>query len=372
MNILILSGQFGMGHQMAAKAIGEQIEQLDSDACITELDLFACFYPHCSGLIFKAFHMLVEYCHGIYNLVYKLSGKMEVNVKPSGMKIYKKLQKMMDQYEPDVIVCTLPFCAKSIASYMEKTGSKISLVTCITDISMHPEWITSHTDAYLAPTREVKENLIKRGADSEYVFVTGIPVRQRFLQNDVKKLEKGSVVKKREDGSAVKNILIMGGGLGILPGIGKLIHFLHGFPGVSVTIITGKNHKVYKKWKDRYDDVTVLGYTESIDEYMKEADLVISKAGGITLFELVQCEVPLFIIHPFLEQEVNNAKYAERMHIGKVVWEKTQGFIPVLKELLTNDQEWEEMKQNMKHMRDEIIDVELADAMRVVLERAGA
>jgi len=363
MNILILSGQFGMGHQMAAKAIGEQIEQLDQNAHITELDLFACFYPRCSGLIFKVFHILVEHCHGIYNLVYKLSGKMEVNIKPSGMKAYKKLQKLMDQYQPNVIVCTLPFCAKSIASYIEKTGSKVSLVTCITDISMHTEWITSHTDAYLAPTREVKENLIKWGADSEHVFVTGIPVRQQFLKNNLR---------KHENESAVKEILIMGGGLGILPGIGKLIHFLHGFPEVNVTVITGKNHKVYKRWKDRYEDVTVLGYTETIRDYMKKADLVISKAGGITLFELVQCEVPLLIIHPFLEQEVNNARYAERMHIGKVVWEKKQGFIPVLKELLTNNQEWEEMKQNMKYVRDEIIDVELSDAMQVILERVGA
>ena len=39
MNVLILSSQFGMGHQMAAKAIGEEILKLDKDANVIELDL---------------------------------------------------------------------------------------------------------------------------------------------------------------------------------------------------------------------------------------------------------------------------------------------------------------------------------------------
>lgn len=56
---------------------------------------------------------------------------------------------------------------------------------------------------------------------------------------------------------------------------------------------------------NRYEDVEVLGYTENISRYMRGADLVITKAGGITLFEILHSQVPLFVIHPFLEQEMN-------------------------------------------------------------------
>ena len=113
--------------------------------------------------------------------MYKVSGKMEVDVKPTGFRIYKKLNTLFEKEKPDIIVCTHPVCAKSVASYIKKTGDNIPLVTCITDISMHPEWITPQTTAYLAPTREVKESLVDRGADRDNVFVTGIPVRQQFL-----------------------------------------------------------------------------------------------------------------------------------------------------------------------------------------------
>lgn len=360
MNVLILSSQFGMGHQMAAKAIGEEIKKQNEDARVTELDLLTYCYPRVSRYIFKLFHMLVEHCYGIYNMVYKLSGKMKVDIKPSGITVYKKLQKLMDEYEPDMIVCTLPLCAKSIASYIEKTGCRIPLVTCITDISIHPEWITPQTDAYLAPTNEVKESLVERGTAPENVFVTGIPVRQQFLENTGKQRDK------------VTKVLIMGGGLGIIPNLDELIDMLHHTPGVSATIITGKNQKAYETWHGKYDDIEVLGYTENMSDHVKEADLVITKAGGITLFELIHCEVPLFVIHPFLEQEVNNARYAQEHGIARVIWDKTTDFTGVLKEFLSDDRQWQEMKKNMRRVKREIMECSVEDAMRTVAERMAA
>ena len=136
MNVLILSSQFGMGHQMAAKAIGEEILKLDKDANVIELDLLRYYYPKASRYIFRLFQMMVEHCYGIYNLVYKTTGKLKVDLKPMGINLYRKLEKLMEDHYPDMIVCTLPLCAKLIASYMEKTGKHIPLVTCITDISI--------------------------------------------------------------------------------------------------------------------------------------------------------------------------------------------------------------------------------------------
>ena len=70
----------------------------------------------------------------------------------------------MEEIRPDVLVCTHPFCEKSAATYKAKSGSQIPLVTCITDISMHKEWFAKQADLYLAPTVEVKKNLIGFGA----------------------------------------------------------------------------------------------------------------------------------------------------------------------------------------------------------------
>jgi len=361
MNVLILSGQFGLGHEMAARAIGEEVSRLNKNAEVQEVDLFSYFFPRLSRFVFWLFQMMVKHFCGMYNFVYKMSGRMEVDVKPIGFLIYRKLERLMEEYKPDMIVCTHPVCAKSIASYIKKTGSSVALVTCITDISMHPEWVTPQTTAYLVPTREVRESLIEKGIRADKVFVTGIPVRQQF-----------EMVKSADRDSYPHRILIMGGGLGIIPNLPELISMLHNLPGVTATIVAGKNHKLYDEWVGRYEDIHVLGYTESISKLMSESDLVISKVGGITLFELIHCRVPLFVIHPFLEQEVNNARYAEEKGIAKVIWNNSEDFIPILRNFLLDGHEWYDLKENMKYIKDEILDMNLADAMKIVMERESA
>lgn len=328
MKVLVLSGRFGMGHEMAANAICEQFRKLDKDTEIVKKDLLEELYPHISKLIFGGFRLMVEHCHGIYNFIYKMSGKMKVEMQPRGAAIYKKLKKILEKEQPDVIVCTHPMCVKAIASYKEKTGLSTPLVTCITDISMHPEWKADQTDLYLAPTREIKEHLICEGTKAENILVTGIPVRQQFLNMDRKHLE---------NEKEVRRVLVMGGGLGLMPDLRRL-----------------------------------LGYTENISKYMRWADLVITKAGGITLFEILHSQVPLFVIHPFLEQEMNNARYAAEKGFAKVVWGKHEDYIPELEKLLNDRKLLKQMDENVRHARKEMIDVSLDKAVEIMEERMTA
>lgn len=42
---------------------------------------------------------------------------------------------------------------------------------------------------------------------------------------------------------------------------------------------------------------------------MQSSDILISKASGITVFEALYAEIPLYIINLFLLQEISNARY---------------------------------------------------------------
>lgn len=356
MKVLILSGRFGFGHEMAANAIREEFMRQDQNAEIIQKDLPAYFYPYISKIIYKVFGLVAERYHGIYNLVYKISGKLNSANRPSGPLIYRKFRKMMEEYNPDMIVCTHPFCEKSAATYKAKSGSCIPLVTCITDISMHKEWYAKQADLYLAPTIEVKDNLAGFGALPEDIFVTGVPVRQQFLsmEND------GAGLCAREAGT---NVLIMGGGLGIMPELEDILYTLHDMPGVKATVITGKNHKVYERWKGRFNDIEVLGYVGHIGKYMRKADLVITKAGGITLFELLHSRVPMFIIRPFLEQETVNARYAQGKGFAQVIWGKKEDFTAELRKLLEDPARLGQMRSCTVKARQEMMDTKLSEAV---------
>ena len=46
MNILILTGKFGMGHVKCAEAISEEIHASNADASITTVDVMDYLFPH--------------------------------------------------------------------------------------------------------------------------------------------------------------------------------------------------------------------------------------------------------------------------------------------------------------------------------------
>lgn len=373
MKVLILSGRFGFGHEMAANAVREEFERQGKNIEVVQKDLPGYFYPHLSKIIYKVFGLVAERYHGIYNLVYKISGRMNSGTKPGGPLIFRKFQKMVEEYMPDLIVCTHPFCMKAAATYKVRAGSRVPLVTCITDISMHKEWYVKQTDLYLAPTAEVKDNLVSFGADPDSVLVTGVPVRQQFLNRWGQETDayQADLYERDvcEEQGYEKHVLIMGGGLGIMPGLDRLLHMLHEMPGVHTTVITGKNRKLYEMWEGYYDDVEMKGYVEDVGRYMQKSDLVITKAGGITLFELLHSKVPMFIIHPFLEQEITNAGYAARKGFAEVVWSKKADYAAELKRLLEDSGKLGGMKECMSKAGQEMMDTKLSEAVWVMTER---
>ena len=83
---------------------------------------------------------------------------------------------------------------------------------------------------------------------------------------------------------------------------------------------------------------------------MQRADLIITKAGGITTFEAIATKTPLYIIKPFLEQEFGNAKYIEDHNIGRVLWDTYADEAEDILQLLRHDRLLETMKKNMQEI----------------------
>ena len=114
----------------------------------------------------------------------------------------------------------------------------------------------------------------------------------------------------------------MGGGLGLIPHADTLLSALVATPNLHVTVITGKNEALRRELQQAYPSFTVLGYTDRVAEYMAKADLLLTKAGGITTFEAIHAGTPLCLLRPFLMQEEANARYVEQLGFGTVLWQK--------------------------------------------------
>ena len=176
MRILIVTGKFGMGHLSAAQALQEQLRQAGHRA--DTVDLFEYALPNRASAMYWWFNVLVTYGGVFYNLYHDLT----VNDSGDGRgdDLLGGLDRLLDEYAPDVVVSTHPICSAAMARYKEEGPSELPLVTCVTDVTCHSEWIHPGTDCYLVAGETVRQGLAAKGVDPDTVVVSGIPVSGRF------------------------------------------------------------------------------------------------------------------------------------------------------------------------------------------------
>jgi len=344
MRILILSGKFGMGHWSAANALRQSMQIHMPEAEVSVVDLFQWVAPGCADAVYKAFSVLVTHGGGLYNTYYRCTEK---TVQPEGKHaclrpLLDKLEKLLREERPDGIISTLPLCAQLVSCYKRERGLWTPTVTCITDLSTHPEWINWGTDCYLVGSREVRDGLEAQGVEREKILITGIPVRPEFRTP-------GKKVRRKQ-----RELLLMGGGLGLLLKEDAFYEGLNALPGTRTTILTGRNQKLYDRLAGKYPRLTVTGFTPNVRDYMLKADLMVSKPGGITLFEAIATGLPLLMPKPFLQQEINNADFAVRRGIARVAEKGGDACLRAIRALLDDEGERKRMSDNMALLRGEM------------------
>lgn len=307
MNIVILTGKFGNGHMSAAESVYEEILDSESNCNVYIVDIIEYMFPTFNKFIYKIFDFIVGKHSSIYNFFSKASEK-KPRIPFKKIALYK-IEELLNQYDVDFIIATMPICPQYISEYKKVTGSDIPLCTYITDIFPHPYWLAGNTDLYFVGDHKTEEELVSNEVKPKNILVSGIPVKQKFKETYIKK-----------DTTEGTNVLIMGGGLGIIPSISEFIDKLNNAKNISITVIAGKNKKLINYLKINYPQVNVVGYTNKVDQYMKKSDLLVTKAGGVTTFEAISTQTPLYVIKPFLQQEVGNAEYIEHNNIGRVAW----------------------------------------------------
>ena len=147
-------------------------------------------------------------------------------------------------------------------------------------------------------------------------------------------------------GGRPRELLVMGGGLGLIPPRRYAPICPGGDPESSRHRHYGEERGTAPGIAAGVPSFTVLGYTDRVAEYMAKADLLLTKADGITTFEAIHAGTPLCLLRPFLMQEEANARYVEQHGFGTVLWQK--GYeVETLLALLQNPEELADMRQRM-------------------------
>lgn len=345
-----------MGHYSAAVTLAEEIRAARPDARVKIFDIYQGAFPGCCRMIYQVYSSLVERGVLLYNLAYKNALKPKA-VRPGPAlpawhpihgRMQKALTKELESFAPDAVIATYSLCAKLMSEYKRQSRCRLPLVTCITDVTTHNVWVNEETDLYLVAAESTRAELLSRGVPAEKIAVSGIPVRPSFRRH---KKDRASCI---PPGQRQRELLIMGGGLGLLPEKAEFYDRLNRLPGVHTTVITGSNEKLRERLADRYANITVLGCSQEVDRLMAAADLLITKPGGVTMFEAIQAELPLLLFRPFLEQEVKNGRFVGEKGLGMVLDKKPEAALGEIACLLDNPYLLRVIQKNMRRLKESL------------------
>lgn len=353
LKILILSAPIGSGHKMAANALEEALQRLEN-AEVVQGNIFD-FFPSVLGhLILKTYDRILKYCPELYAMSYRWcnrdgSSLWMRNVINSVLLYLGKT--FIARVQPDIVFSTHATPTGILSLYKRKYDNKIWLGVVVTDFTIHRWLVCPGVDAYFLADEKLRNEITSD--EAPLILPFGIPVRSIFSKkNDILPVRKDLRIKFGWNDDAFV-CLLAGGGGGMLPmenilravmtdsGSGK--NEEHDRPGpdgqkpqnrtilkdLHIIAVTGHNDVLrtrlksmeisfameprpdepLQKMAEHHSRLAVLGFTEEMPLLMQGSDLIITKAGGISMAECLSCGANAVIYNPLPGQEQANTAF---------------------------------------------------------------
>ncbi|MCI0486662.1 MAG: glycosyltransferase [Blastocatellia bacterium] len=314
--VLILSASSGAGHVRAAQAIERAFTERGAAEEVRHVDALEYTTRVFRNLYSKAYIDMVNHMPDVLGWLYDQFDKPWKNGRRR--LAFDKLNtrpfvKMIEQYRPDVIVCT-HFLPSEIISWLkakERITSPQAIV--VTDFDVHAMWLCHYYEQYFVALDETRIHLEKTGISPDKITVSGIPIDPAFT----KKRDKREMRIKHGLKQDETTILISAGGFGVGSINNLLTSLLQLQHPAQVIAVCGRNEEM-KSDLDRITAglspghhvvVKVIGFTSEMDEHMAASDILLGKPGGLTTSEALASGLVFVIVNPIPGQEERNSDH---------------------------------------------------------------
>jgi UDP-N-acetylglucosamine:LPS N-acetylglucosamine transferase len=239
-------------------------------------------------------------------------------MKWSWLRLSKRLESVVAAYAPDVIVSTQMIPAAMISALKRRGRVRAPLIGVLTDYGVHDFWRQRGIDRYCIahPTIAVPQE------DSSQAVATGVPLMPAFAAplSQVEAKRQLSLDPQRS------YALILGGGLGLsVDGIAARL--LEHPSKCSFIVMPGKNGGVRQALSRHLvrdgqkpdERMRIFDWTDRMDVFIRAADIVVGKPGGVSVTEVLACGRPLLATRSLGGQEGFNVRFLEQHRVGALV-----------------------------------------------------
>jgi processive 1,2-diacylglycerol beta-glucosyltransferase len=317
--VLILTASYGSGHNVAARSLAATFERAGASARVVDhfRELVSPTFERTSRSLYA---WILRWLPALWGMAYALGDQL-TNDSPLALGVtrlgYTRLGRLLAREAPDTVVTVHPTPAVAMAA-LARCGVQVPPhTTVVTDFVAHSQWIAGRVNRYCVAAEEVKHEFIARGIPPERIVVTGVPLRPEFETP----VEPAAV--RAAFGLSVRQPVVLAmagaqGSLGRLPDVARAL--IRAPLPVQGVLVAGLDRRLEASLRGLVADTTIrtLGYVADIYPLMAAADLVVSKAGGMTLAEAIAAETPLVLYGSLPGQERRNERFASRSGIALV------------------------------------------------------
>ena len=324
-SVLILTSDAGSGHRSAAAAIESEIRTI-ARPIVTN----PAHHPLASQVLVGAEQFYLNMVHRSpdqYALAHNLTDAPGLDLfleySLAGT-IRKSLAALVLTHKPDVVVSVYPLFTRILTHQLRRMSTRPRLMTVVTDLgNVHRAWFNQHDDCVAVPSALVREKAIRCGVAPDRVVHTGLPIHSAFGQP---RLSKEALRQQLGWDESLPTLLLLSGGAGIGP-VFEMAQALDATNApFQLVVVAGRNQALATtlrahEWRHRthvYDFVP-------LSDMMHAADVVASKAGGLTVSEALAAAKPMVFYGDAPGQEEGNRDYVSRQGAALVA-ETTQDF----------------------------------------------
>src|SRR5919202_4381 len=364
--VLILHASVGAGHKRAGEALAAAFA-LRQPGQVELADVLDYANPLFREAYAQSYLQMTDKVPGLWNYVYEQTDRdifrftAEIRALADAIAA-RGLHRLLREYGPRLIVCTHFLPVEVLAARKARARLHQPLYCVLTDYAAHAFWAYKNVDGYFVATDQTRAQLIERGVAPELIRVTGIPVDPAV-----------AIPKQSSEARASLHltadrpvVTLFGGGIDSrdvrLMVEGLLRCGLHG----ALVVVGGRNRGLPEELRDLQGsealELRTLGFVDYVDDLVVASDVVITKAGGLAVSEVLGRATPMIIINPIPGQEESNADYLAA--VGAAIGIRLPEHVPfAVTQLLGDSLRLRQMHESAAHAARPRAAIDIAEAI---------
>ncbi len=350
--VLILYASGGMGHVTAARAVAAAFRAVAPEIQIETRNVLDFAHPVFRFGYEDGYNFISAHAIGLWGRLYRRYNqpgeRQRLLHRLTRWGVEPRLRAFLAQYQPSYILGTHPMPLRVIANFRPGAGATAPMGMVITDFGCHRYWIEPAVKRYFVANDDVKACVVGLGVPAERILATGIPIDPKFSR------PAGRAEARQQLGMdpALPALLVVGG-LITIPYLETLIRGIRQRVPCQFLIVAGRDSRLQRRLASwpmrRAPNIFTFGFVDNLEVLMASADVILTKAGGLTVSECLALGLPLAVGNVIAGQEEDNLNFV--LHRGVAV--RSQNALEMaraLTRLLLNPESLARMKARCREL----------------------